>query len=199
MLNRIREILNQEADAIQSIPLNDSVTKAVQLLSLCEGKVFTTGIGKSGYVARKAASTLSTSGTPACFLHPGDALHGDVGVLTDQDVVLAYSNSGKNREVLEVIQFARKLNVRGVIAMCSTRNSPLGMESDICLEIGFITEACPLGLTPTSSATAMMAFSDALALTAMQERGFSREDFALRHHGGYLGSVLKAEKKVGNV
>lgn len=191
MTEYFRDILLAEAEAIQAIPVGAAVEKAVSVILDCRGKVFTTGMGKAGYIAQKAASTFSTTGTPAVFLHPGDASHGDVGVVSQGDILIGYSNSGETREVLETIEFCRALRAAFVIGITSTQNSSLGRASDIVLEIGKIAEPCPYGLTPSASTSAMAAVSDALALTVMKERGFSREDFALRHHGGYLGKKAR--------
>ena len=194
MINRIKEILLAEAAAIESIPVDASVERAIELLVSCQGKVFVTGIGKAGYVARKAASTFSTTGTPAVFLHPGDAPHGDVGVVSASDILIAFSNSGKTREVIETTKFCRALGVKAVITISSDPESPLGRDSDVALSIGKIKEPCPLGFTPPASTAAKLALSDALALATMEKRGFSREDFSLRHHGGYLGRRSRGEE-----
>ena len=194
MIERVRKILLAEAQAITSIPLSAEVERAIAVLLACRGKVFTTGIGKAGYVAKKAASTFSTTGTPAAFIHPGDAPHGDVGVVSRGDILIGYSNSGKTREIIETVHLCRKLGAAHVISVVSTKDSPLGKESDIVLEIGPIVEPCPLGFTPTASTSAMLALSDALALVVMEERGFSKEDFAVRHHGGYLGKKSRDEE-----
>lgn len=182
-----QKIINQEISALQSLIVGDEFEEAVSLLIGLNGKLVTTGIGKAGYIARKSASTFCTTGTPAVFLHPGDASHGDLGLLTKTDFLLAFSNSGKNREVLETAHFAKTLNIGKIISITSSKTSPLGEMSDIVLPLGKLQEACPLGFTPTSSTTAMLAISDALAIVLMEERGFSKEDFAIRHHGGYLG------------
>ena len=187
MIEKIQKVLQAEAKAISEIPLNAQVEKAVTTILSARGKIFTTGIGKAGYVARKAASTFSTTGTPSVFLHPGDASHGDVGVVSRDDILIAISNSGRTREVLETVHFCRSLDIESVIALTATDDSPIAHESDIVLQIGHIEEPCPFGLTPTSSTSAMSAMLDALALTTMEERGFSKADFAARHHGGYLG------------
>lgn len=188
ILKRFQLVLDAEAEAIRKIPVNDSAIAAVTALLDCRGKVFTTGIGKAGYIARKAASTFSTTGSPAAFLHPADASHGDVGAVTRGDVLLAFSNSGETREVIETVKFCRALGVETVIAITSHGRSTMGELSDIVLEIGVVTEPCPLELTPTASTTAMIALTDALALTVMEQRGFTKHDFAVRHHGGYLGA-----------
>ena len=192
MIERARAILDAEAEAIRSIPVNDSYERAVHCILSSSGKVITSGIGKAGYVATKAASTFCTTGTPSIFLHPGDASHGDVGVCGREDVLLCFSNSGKNREVLETAAFAKKLGVRFVISITSHQESPLAGISDVVLELGPIKEACPFGLTPTASTAAMHAVADALAILVMEARGFTREEFAMRHHGGYLGEKSRA-------
>ena len=194
IIDRVRAILNAEAEAILNMPLDRAVEDAVETILSCRGKVFTTGIGKAGYVAKKAASTFSTTGTPSVFLHPGDASHGDVGVISAADIIIPFSNSGKTREVLETVYFARKLEVSQVISVTGAADSPLANQSDISLAIGHIQEICPFGLTPTSSTTAMTALADALALAVMELRGFTKQDFALRHHGGYLGTVTKKDR-----
>lgn len=194
MIERFRKILMAEAEAIIALPVGKETERAIRVLLTCRGKVFTTGIGKAGYVAKKAASTFSTTGTPAVYLHPGDAPHGDVGVVTEGDVLLTFSNSGKTREVIETVHFCRHLGVETVISIAASAQSPLGLESDIVLELGHIIEPCPLGLTPSASTTAMVAISDALALTVMEQRGFKKEDFAVRHHGGYLGKKSREEE-----
>ena len=193
MLEFVKNTLKLEAEAILSIPLVQAVEEAVGILARLEGKLFCTGIGKAGYVARKASSTFSTTGTPSCFLHPGDASHGDIGVVSKRDALMAFSNSGQTREVLETIDFCRKFGISAIVAISSSRNSPMGEICDCTVEIGKVDEACPLGFTPTCSTTAMVAIADALALAAMKAKNFSKEDFALRHHGGYLGIKARRE------
>ena len=193
MKARFEKILRAEADAILGLQCHAEIEQAVNALVACKGRVFTTGLGKAGYVAKKAASTFSTTGTPSIFLHPADSAHGDVGVVQPGDVLIGLSNSGKNREVLETIHFAKHLGVHCVIAITSNKENPLALESDIVIPIGKIVEACPLGLTPTASTTAMIAITDALALLAMEEKGFSKDDFAMRHHGGYLGKKSREQ------
>lgn len=192
LLERAQKIITQEAEALTSIKFGEEFSNAVSILLSLNGKLITTGIGKAGYIARKAASTFCTTGTPAVFLHPGDASHGDLGLLTKSDYLLAFSNSGKNREVLETVSFARTLHVQKIISITAKKDSPLGKMSDIVLPLGELKEACPLGFTPTSSTIAMLGISDTLAIILMEERGFSKEDFAVRHHGGYLGAKSKS-------
>lgn len=185
--DRARELIRTQVDALSKIEINDSFSIAIDEILKNKGKIITTGIGKAGYIARKAASTFCTTGTPAVFLHPGDASHGDVGLLSKFDLVLAFSNSGKNREVLETVEFAKKLGAHTVISITKSSSSPLGELSNVVIELGEVKESCPIGFTPTSSTTAMLVIADTLALLSMEKRGFSAEDFSLRHHGGYLG------------
>jgi arabinose-5-phosphate isomerase len=193
MLDRARKILTSEAQAIQAIPLSETFEESVKALISCRGKLITTGIGKAGYVARKAASTFSTTGSPSIYLHPGDASHGDVGVIGKEDILFAFSNSGGTREVLETVHFCKSLGISAVISVTGNLDSVLAKESSIILDIGTIKEPCPLEMTPSASTAAMLAISDALALVTMEERGFSKKDFALRHHGGYLGEKSREE------
>ena len=190
LIESIKNILKSEAEAILAIPIDSEIERAIALIVNCKGKLFTTGIGKAGYVARKAASTFSTTGTPSVFLHPGDASHGDVGVVSRQDAILAFSNSGYTREVVETVHFCKKLGIPSVITITSNRDSELAKLSEVVICTGRIAEACPFGLTPTSSTAVMTALSDALALVAMEQKGFTKEDFAIRHHGGYIGKQL---------
>lgn len=192
-LIRARAVLEAEAEAIRSIQLNDHFLRAVDMLKKCKGKVITTGMGKVGVVAIKLATTLSSTGTPACFLHPGEAAHGDLGLVSKNDVMITFSNSGKTREVLETIARAKRLNGMHLIAITGHPNSPIGKQSDVVLSIGEVREACPLGLTPSCSTAAMMALSDALALVVMQKKKFTKADYAKFHHGGYLGRKARKE------
>jgi arabinose-5-phosphate isomerase len=192
-LTRARAILEAEAEAIRAIQLDDNFLRAVEILKRCKGKVITTGIGKVGIIAVKLATTLSSTGTPACFLHPGDAAHGDLGVVSKHDVMITFSNSGKTREVLETIARAKKLNGMHLIAVTGHRNSPIARQSDVVLSIGAVKEPCALGLTPSASTAAMLALSDALALVLMEKKKFTKTDYAKFHHGGYLGKKARRE------
>lgn len=193
--NRAKELIQTQIDALSGLLIDTSISEAVEQILSNKGKIIATGIGKAGYIARKAASTFCTTGTPAVFLHPGDASHGDVGLLSKYDLILAFSNSGKNREVLETVHFAKKLGAHTVISITKSKTSPLGEMSDVVLELGEIKESCPIGFTPTASTTAMLVIADTLALLSMEQRGFSAEDFSLRHHGGYLGIKAREEIK----
>lgn len=193
--HRVREILEAEAGAISAIPVDGHFEAAVTALAECEGKVVTTGMGKAGHVAQKIAGTLCSTGTPACYLHPGDAAHGDLGLVCPNDVLVAFSTSGQTREVIELLQLVRRIGIRCVVAVTSHPESEVRGLSDIVLSMGDIKEPCSLGLTPTASTAAMMAIGDALALVVMEQRGFSREEYGLRHHGGYLGKKSRIPER----
>ena len=188
---RVQEIFEQEAQAISSIPVSDNFEKAVSLLRNCNGKVLTTGMGKAGHIANKFSATLSSTGTPASFLHPGEAAHGDLGLIEENDAIVAFSTSGKTREVLEVLMAGRELGLHTVISITSHPDSKLRDLSDVILDMGMIREACRLDLTPTCSMAVMLAISDALALLLMEQKDFTREDYGMRHHGGYLGEKAR--------
>ena len=183
----IAQVLKAEAAAISAIEVTPEFERAVLALRDCPGKVLTAGMGKAGHIARKFASTLCSTGTPASYIHPGEAAHGDLGLIGPEDCIVAFSTSGKTREVLEMLELGRHIGLRTVIAVTSHPESELRALSDITLDMGIIEEPCPHGLTPSASIVAMLAISDALALTLMELRGFTRDDFGLRHHGGYLG------------
>ena len=188
---RVREIFSQEAQAISSIPVTDDFERAVYLLKECNGKVLTTGMGKAGHIANKFSATLCSTGTPASFLHPGEAAHGDLGLIEENDAIVAFSTSGKTREVLDMIVSGRDLGLHTVISITSHPDSDLRELSDVVIDMGVIKETCRLDLTPTSSMAVMLAISDALALLLMELKGFSREDYGKRHHGGYLGKKAR--------
>lgn len=187
LYNRANELIKTQIAALEQLVVDENFDGAISALINLKGKIITSGIGKAGYIARKAASTFCTTGSPSVFLHPGDASHGDVGILSDEDAILAFSNSGKNREVLETVTFGKKLGAKTIISITSSKESPLAELSTYVLQLGKLKEACPLGFTPTSSTTAMLAISDALAITLMEQKGFDKTAFSLRHHGGYLG------------
>jgi len=188
ILKRARRTLELEAKALEGmIPrLGKSFLKAVSLLYDCRGRTVLTGVGKSGLVAKKIAATLSSTGTPAIFVHSAEAAHGDLGAITPVDVVVAVSSSGETEEILQLIPTLKKVGVKIVTITCS-RSSSLAEVSDVALLIGRVREACPLGLAPTTSAVASMALGDALATALLEKRGFREEDFARLHPGGNLG------------
>lgn len=190
-LERAREILNAEADAIYKVPLDSHFRAAVNILLRCKNKVVTTGMGKAGDIAQKIAGTLCSTGTPACFLHPGEAAHGDLGLLDKGDVILALSTSGKTREIIEMLERSRGLGIKSIVGITSHPDSAIRSLCNVVVSMGEITEPCKLGLTPSASTTVMLAIGDALALVLMEKRKFSKEQFGLRHHGGYLGQKAR--------
>ena len=191
--SRIRAILDAEAEAIRSINVDENFVRAVEVMKNCDGKIITTGIGKAGYIANKFAATLCSTCTPAMFVHPAEAAHGDLGIVDDHDVLIAFSTSGKSREVLEILELARHLGVATIIGITSHPDSELRNLSDFVLDMGEIEEPCPLGLTPSASMAVMLAISDAIALSLMEQKGVTREDWGLRHHGGYLGRAARED------
>ena len=195
--DKIRRILDAEAAAITAIQVDDSYEGAVEALLRCAGKVVTTGIGKAGYVAQKCAATLCSTGTPAVFIHPAEAAHGDLGLIDAHDVIIAFSTSGKTREVIELIELSRHLTQATVIGITSHPETELRKLADIVLDMGVIEEPCPLGLTPSASMAVMSAIGDALALTLMEQKQVTRRAYGLRHHGGYLGHKARLENQEG--
>jgi arabinose-5-phosphate isomerase len=185
---RIAEILAAEAAAIAAVRVTPAFEQAVVALRDSKGKVLTTGMGKAGHVARKFASTLCSTGTPATYVHPGESAHGDLGLVERNDCIVAFSTSGKTREVLEMLQRGRQLGLGTIVGITSHPDSELRALSDIVVDMGFIEEPCPHGLTPSASIAVMLAIGDAIALALMELKQFSRSDFGLRHHGGYLGA-----------
>ena len=195
IISKGRRIIEEEIEGLEKLKesLGESFAQAVKEILACEGKVILTGIGKSGHVARKIASTLSSTGTPSVFLHPSEALHGDLGLIDKKDIVIAISNSGESSEVLSIVPYV-KLQGVPLIAITGNPSSSLAKHSDIVLTIPTGKEAGHLGLAPTTSSTATLALGDALALTVMELRGFTEKDFALRHPAGSLGRKLRLVK-----
>ena len=190
---RIESVLKAEANAINSIEVTEEFVKAVSVMQGCTGKIITTGIGKAGHIANKFAATLCSTASQAQFLHPAEAAHGDLGAVSSGDILIAFSTSGKSREVIEILELSRHLGIETVIGVTSHPDSELRKYSDVVIDMGEIEEACPLGLTPTSSMAVMLAISDALALALMEQNKVSREDYGLRHHGGYLGRAARLD------
>jgi arabinose-5-phosphate isomerase len=190
---RMQAVIDAEAAAIKSIRITDAFEQAVLLLKSCPGKVLTTGIGKAGFIARKFAATLSSTATPAVFIHPAEAAHGDLGLVDRDDVLVAFSTSGKSREVLENLALSRHLGVTHIIGVTSHPDSELREHCEIVLDMGEIQEPCPLGLTPSASTAVMLAISDAIALALLEAKGVTREEYGMRHHGGYLGRVARTD------
>lgn len=191
ILEQAKEVLAIEAAAITALiaRLDGQFTATVDLILGCSGRVIVTGIGKSGLVGRKIAATLASTGTPAFFLHPAEANHGDLGMVTGDDVVLALSQSGETDEVLSILPSIKRLGAK-VVAMTGREQSTLARNADVVLDVAVEKEACPLGLAPTASTTAMLAMGDALAVALLSARKFTPEDFALFHPGGSLGRKL---------
>ena len=186
-----KNVIGIEARAIEALAtrLDDRFVAACDLLLRCTGKVVVCGMGKSGHVGNKIAATLASTGTPSFFMHPGEANHGDLGMLSKNDVLLAISNSGETYELLNLLPVVKRLNVP-VIAMTNKPSSTLGQHADVFLDISVEQEACSLGLAPTSSTTATLVLGDALAIALLDKKGFTSDDFALSHPGGSLGRKL---------
>jgi len=191
MLDVMRETLLQEAKAIEALAdrLGPPFSAAAKLLLECKGRVVASGIGKAGDIAKKFSSTLSSTGTPSFFLHPADAVHGDLGMVGKDDVIVLFSNSGETEEVLRLFPALRQMGVKTMI-ITGKPGSTAAKEADLALDVGVEREACPHNLAPTTSTTVMLALSDALALTVMNERRFSPSDYALVHPSGALGRRL---------
>lgn len=195
ILEQGRKVVEDEIRGLERLKesLDENFVKAVEVLLRCEGKVILTGVGKSGHVARKIASTLASTGTPAHFLHPSEALHGDLGVIDRGDVVIAVSNSGESGEVISLIPYLKMLGIP-LIAITNRPDSTLAKYSDVHLFLNVDKEACPLQLAPTTSSTATLVLGDAIAMTLLRLKGFTEKDFALRHPAGALGRKLRLVK-----
>tara|TARA_R110000803_G_C11917963_1_gene314011 strand:- start:350 stop:1009 length:660 start_codon:yes stop_codon:yes gene_type:complete len=202
MQESIKELIEKEIVAIKNIPIDFSFELAVNRIKHKihdfeqSGKVVLSGMGKAGQIALNISTTFSSTGTPAVYLHPSEAQHGDLGILQENDVLILLSNSGKTREVLELIKLARNLysNIP-IICITGKKNSPLAKESDIVLHTGNADEICPLGLTPTISTTLMTVIGDILVVELMKKIKFTKKDYSKRHHSGYLGQKSKEESK----
>jgi arabinose-5-phosphate isomerase len=191
-LSAIRTI-DTEIQAIAS--LKDSITpeklsSALDLMQKSNGRIIITGMGKSGHIGKKIAASLASTGTPSFFVHPAEASHGDLGMITEDDVVIAISNSGESRELVDILNYCKRFGIK-IIAITKNADSSLGKAGDIVLELPKAEEACPLGLAPTSSTTATLVLGDVLTVGLIDRKGFSKEDFNVRHPGGKLGSILK--------
>jgi arabinose-5-phosphate isomerase len=186
-----RKVLETEAAAVLALVnrLDERFDRAVDLLFHCRGRVILTGMGKSGIICQKIAATLASTGTPAFFLHPAEAMHGDLGVIQGDDVVVALSYSGETDEILNLIETIRRLGAK-LIAITGVPHSALGLAAEVALDCGVTEEACPLNLVPTASTTAALAMGDALAMALLKAKGFGQDDFASLHPGGKLGKRL---------
>ncbi len=186
-----RRTVTMEAEAIAGLTerIDDNFDRACRLILNCQGRTIITGMGKSGHIGNKIASTLASTGSPAFFVHPGEASHGDLGMITKQDVVVAISNSGATAEILTLLPLIKRLQIP-LIAMTGETKSPLALAADVSLNIGVTQEACPLDLAPTTSTTVTLVMGDALAIALLEARGFTAEDFAFSHPSGTLGRKL---------
>jgi len=191
MKERAKRVLKIEADAVAALVnrIDEQFEKAVEMVLKCKGRVVVTGMGKSGLIGKKIAATLASTGTPALFLHPAEGIHGDLGMVTRGDTVIALSNSGETEEVALMLPSLKRLGIK-IIALTGNPESTLAKNSDVVINVGVKEEACPLGLAPTASTTATLAMGDALAVVLLDQRGFKEEDFACFHPGGTLGKRL---------
>lgn len=197
-LNAIKTILKHEAEAVMNIPVNDAFIKTIDILyehvHRRGGKIIMSGMGKAGQIAVNMATTFSSTGSPAVFLHPAEAQHGDLGIVQPNDVMILISNSGKTREIIELIDLTRRLydNIPFIVITSNTE-SQLALEADVVLATGNPKEVCALGLTPTTSTTVMTVIGDILVVTLMKRINFSNAEYAKRHHGGYLGNKSREQ------
>jgi arabinose-5-phosphate isomerase len=191
-LDIARQVLQAESEALRLLAehLDHRFTDALNILENCRGRIVLTGMGKSGIIARKISATLASTGSPSLYLHPAEAIHGDLGMLARGDAVLALSNSGATPEILRLLEFIKRLSIP-LIVLTGRVDSQLGRSADVCLDTGDLPEACPLGLAPTTSTTAALALGDALAIALSIRKGFRLEDFAALHPGGKLGKKLR--------
>ena len=191
IIEQAQKVLAVEAQAIERlIPrINEHFIKAIELLLDCKGRVIVTGMGKSGLVGKKIAATLASTGTPSFFLHPAEGIHGDLGMVTADDVVISLSNSGETTEVVSILPIIKRIGA-SIIAMCGNSQSTMALNADVFIDVSVDEEACPLGLAPTASTTATLAMGDAIAVVLLSKRKFTPEDFALFHPGGSLGRKL---------
>ncbi|MBN2863352.1 MAG: SIS domain-containing protein [Bacteroidales bacterium] len=198
MKDKIRHIFEREASAIMNIPVDDNFKEVTEIIHhhvhRMKGKLITSGMGKAGEIAHNIATTFSSTGTPSVFLHPSEAQHGDLGILQENDVLLVISNSGKTREILELIELKNNIYPEiPVIVITGNPDSPLVRQSSCHILTGAPAEVCPIGLTPTTSTTVFTVIGDALVVLMMEKIGFSAADYAKRHHGGYLGTKSREQ------
>jgi arabinose-5-phosphate isomerase len=189
--DKAKRVLRIEADAVARLieRIDDNFDRAIDLIMSCKGRVVVTGMGKSGHIGNKIAATLASTGTPALFLHPAEGIHGDLGMVTKGDIVIALSNSGETEELARMLPSLKRIGIK-IIALTGNTDSTLAKSSDVVIDVGVKEEACPLGLAPTASTTATLAMGDALAVVLLDRRGFKEEDFACYHPGGSLGKRL---------
>ncbi len=205
MLNKLQnsDILNAiktidcEIEAINELKmlLDDNLTKALDMIENTKGRVILSGMGKSGHIARKIAASLASTGTPSFFMHPAEASHGDLGMVTEDDIIIAISNSGESRELIDILNYSKRFGIK-LIAITKNPDSSLGKAGDIVLKLPQTKEACPLGLAPTSSTTATLVLGDVITVGMIERKGFSKVQFNQRHPGGKLGSILQKIKDI---
>lgn len=190
-IDQAKRVLRIEADAVAALinRVDERFERAVDMIMKCTGRVVVTGMGKSGLIGKKIAATLASTGTPALFLHPAEGIHGDLGMVTRGDTVIALSNSGETEEIARMLPSLKRIGIK-IIALTGNTESTLAKNSDVVIDVGVQEEACPLGLAPTASTTATLAMGDALAVALLDKRGFKEEDFACFHPGGALGKRL---------
>jgi arabinose-5-phosphate isomerase len=195
----IKDIINREIEGIRNIPVDATIENAIELIFNAVhqngGKVVVSGLGKAGQIGHNIATTLSSTGTPSIFLHPTEAQHGDLGMIQKNDILFLISNSGKTKEILELLPLVRRLypDIKS-IALTGHPEHELGIEVDVCLSTGYPKEVCPLGLTPTTSTTVMTVLGDVIVVAMMNKIGFTKSDYALRHHSGYLGIKSRSDE-----
>ena len=194
IINAINTI-NCEIEAIEELKnlLDENLSKAIDMIEEAKGRIILTGMGKSGHIAKKIAASLASTGTPSFFMHPAEASHGDLGMVTEDDVIIAISNSGESRELIDVLNYSKRFGIK-LIAITKNPDSSLGKAGDIVLRLPLSKEACPLGLAPTSSTTATLVLGDVITVGMIERKGFSKAQFNQRHPGGKLGSILQKVK-----
>ena len=187
-----KRTINIEVEALRVMEegLGESLTEALNLMQSAQGRIILTGMGKSGHIAQKIAASLASTGTPSFFVHPAEASHGDLGMITNSDIIIAISNSGESKELVDILNYAKRFGIK-LISITKNPDSSLGKAGDVVLKLPDSKEACPLGLAPTSSTTATLVLGDVLTVAMIERKGFSKEQFNQRHPGGKLGSVLQ--------
>lgn len=196
----MQDILDAESRAVANIPVTDGYEKAINLIVDMvwnkKGKLITSGMGKAGQIAMNISTTFASTGIPSVFLHPSEAQHGDLGIMQENDIMLLLSNSGKTREIIELVALAKNMNpILPIIVITGNKESELASIADVTLWTGNSPEVCPLGLTPTTSTTLMTVIGDVLVVGSMKTTGFTKEMYAMRHHGGYLGKKSRGESE----
>ena len=195
-IQNAQKTIDHFAETLAQITLGIEFDRVVDVLNNCRGKIITTGMGKAGLAMKKFACTLCSFGIPSCYLHPGEASHGDLGVIGEDDVLFVASTSGKTREVLEMIDQARGINYQPIIGITSHPVSPLREKANYIVDMGIIEEAGEIKLAPTTSIIVMLAITDAIALALSEEKGFTKAKFGNYHHSGYLGSVARDDNRI---